>query len=235
MSGPESYLLRKAPYGDADYMLTLFTREFGKVSGLAKNAKTSSKRFGGRLEPFVLFRTRFSDKPGSIRLVEDAETVRVFRRLMEDIELFLWGSFALETVDALIPKESPNEDMFELLTALFTRLDSGESVLPAMLVFQMHAITLAGYEPNMETCTECGKPVGDRIHFSIRRGGALCGECGSVAENGPLISRDFLGNGDLMEIQLGKVLNYIKLFSRFTEYHTEKKLNSSKFIEELKL
>ncbi|MFI5324114.1 MAG: DNA repair protein RecO, partial [Thermodesulfobacteriota bacterium] len=46
MKSSEALLLRKRPHGDADYILTLFTREFGKINGLAKNAKTSSRRFG---------------------------------------------------------------------------------------------------------------------------------------------------------------------------------------------
>jgi len=231
--GQEAYLLRKTPYGERDYVLTLFTRESGKISGFAKNAKTSGKRFGGRIEPFVLFRARYKERSGGLMLVDDAETVRVFRRLMEDVELFLWGSLALETIDVLTPKDAPNEEIFEALTALFTELDEGKSALPAILRFQLRTLSLSGYEPNLETCAGCGKEVGDRAHFSIRGGGVICTECGTRAENGGLISTEFLRRRDLMELHLEKVLKYVKLFLRFTEYHTEKKLNSSKFIEEL--
>ncbi len=232
-SGQEAYLLRKTPYGERDYVLTLFTRESGKISGFAKNAKTSGKRFGGRIEPFVLFRARYKERSGGLMVVDDAETVRVFRRLMEDVELFLWGSLALETIDVLTPKDAPNEEMFEALTALFTELDEGKSALPAILRFQLRTLALSGYEPNLETCARCGNEVGDRAHFSIRGGGVICTGCGTRAENGGLISTEFLRRRDLMELHLEKVLKYVKLFLRFTEYHTEKKLNSSKFIEEL--
>lgn len=232
-SGQEAYLLRKTPYGERDYVLTLFTRESGKISGFAKNAKTSGKRFGGRIEPFVLFRARYKERSGGLMVVDDAETVRVFRRLMEDVELFLWGSLALETIDVLTPKDAPNEEMFEALTGLFTELDEGRSALPAILRFQLRTLALSGYEPNLETCARCGKEVGDRAHFSVRGGGVICTECGTRAENGGLISTEFLRRRDLMELHLEKVLKYVKLFLRFTEYHTEKKLNSSKFIEEL--
>ena len=125
--GQEAYLLRKTPYGERDYVLTLFTRESGKISGFAKNAKTSGKRFGGRIEPFVLFRARYKERSGGLMLVDDAETVRVFRRLMEDVELFLWGSLALETIDVLTPKDAPNEEMFEALTGLFTELERAKA------------------------------------------------------------------------------------------------------------
>ena len=121
-------MIRKALHGDADYILTLFTRDFGKIRGFAKNAKRSKKRFGGRLEPFVQFRVRFRDKLRDMRFVEDAETVRVFHNLMENIELFLWGSFIIETVESLLPEESPAEELFELLVQTLGELDSGKTL-----------------------------------------------------------------------------------------------------------
>src|SRR3990167_8824394 len=94
MKSSEALLLRKRPYGDADYVITLFTKEFGKISAFAKNAKSSRKRFGGRLEPFVHFRARFRERPGGdMKFLEDLETIEGFRHLMEDLELFMWGSF----------------------------------------------------------------------------------------------------------------------------------------------
>ncbi len=235
MKSSDALLLRKRPYGDADYILTLFTREFGKISGLAKNAKTSRKRFGGRLEPFVLFRVRFRDKPGDMKFIEDAETVEVFHRLMEDVELFMWGSFITESADILLPKESPNEDMFNLFVDTLRELNSGKSALPAVLGFQLGALALSGYTPSLDVCADCGKALQGKAHFSIMKGGTVCADCAGGAQNGVIVSSKFLRDKELMEIHLGKVLKYIKLFLRFTEYHTEKKLNSSKFIEELKI
>jgi DNA repair protein RecO (recombination protein O) len=235
MKSSEALLLRKRPHGDADYILTLFTREFGKISGLAKNAKTSSKRFGGRLEPFVLCRARFREKSGDMKFIEDTETVEVFHRLMEEIELFMLGSFIMESADILLPKDAPNEDMFNLLVDTLRGLNTGRSPLPAVLGFQLGALSHSGYAPSLDVCTECGRPLGGRAHFSIMKGGTVCADCAAGAQNGVIISSEFLHDREMMEIQLGKVLKYIKLFSRFTEYHTEKKLNSAKFIEELKI
>jgi DNA repair protein RecO (recombination protein O) len=235
MKSSEALLLRKRPQGDADYILTLFTRDFGKISGLAKNAKMSSKRFGGRLEPFVLFRARFREKPGGIKFIEDTETVEVFHRLMKDIELFMLGSFITESAEILLPKDSPNEDMFELIVDTLRELNAGKSPLPAVLVFQLGALSHSGYAPSLNVCTGCGRQLGGKARFSVSKGGTVCSECAEGAQNGVIISGEFLSDRESMEIHLGKVLKYIKLFSRFTEYHTEKKLNSAKFIEELKI
>ena len=53
MDSTEALLLRKTPYRDSDYILSLFTKKLGKINGIARNAKNSMKRFGARLEPFV--------------------------------------------------------------------------------------------------------------------------------------------------------------------------------------
>ncbi len=233
MNSSEAFLIRKTLYGDADYILTLFTRDFGKISGLAKHAKRSRKRFGGRLEPFVQFRVRFRDKSRDINFIEDTETIHVFHRFIENIELFLWGNFMLELIDILLPKESPNEELFDLLVGAFTELEEGRSILPAVLDFQLRALSLTGYEPNLDICAECAGQVEGESQFSVRKGGVVCGNCRDGARNGLMVSREFLLDKKMMEIQLAKVLQYIKLFTEFTEYHTEKELKSSKFIEEL--
>ncbi len=235
MKSSEALLLRKRPYGDADYVVTLFTREFGKISAFARNAKSSRKRFGGRLEPFVHFRARFRERPGDMKFLEDLETIEVFHRLMEDLELFMWGSFVTESAEILLPRESPNEDMFSLLTDTLRELNGGKSAMPLVLAFQLGTLSLSGYGPSLDACAECGNLAGAGARFSIRKGGVLCPECAGGAQIGVAFSGDFLRDKELMEIHLGEVLKYIKLFSRFTEYHTEKKLNSSKFIEELKI
>src|ERR1700751_1635022 len=160
----EAFLIRKIQYGEADYILTLFTKDFGKIRGLAKNAKKSRKRFGGRLEPFVHLRVRFRERPGSstrlttggMKFIEDSETTQVFLSLMEDIGLFTWGSFILENVDILLPEEEPNERMFELLIETLSDLDSKKNPLTIILRFHTLALSLSGYEPNFDVWTKCG-------------------------------------------------------------------------------
>lgn len=230
----EALLLRKMPYRDADLILSLFTRDMGKVSGLARNAKKSMKRFGGRLEPFVHLRVSFKEGKGGMKIVEDVDTVRAFQAFMEDLELFTWGSYLLEYTDAVLPQQTPNEELFELLIKTLSGLDSKKSVLPLVLGFQLDALTLSGYEPNLASCVDCGSDIPGESYFSVKRGGAVCGNCSS-RKNSSLISREFLEDRNSMDVYLSQVLKYIKLFTKFTEYHTEKELKSGKFIEELTL
>jgi len=235
MDSTEALLLRKTPYRDSDYILSLFTKELGKISGIARNAKNSMKRFGARLEPFVHISVNLKETGREFKLIQDTDTIQVFSSFTEDIELFTFGSLLLETTDVLIPRESPNEEMFELLINALENMNFKESPLPIVLQFQLQALSISGYEPNLYTCAKCQEPIERDSYFSINGGGAVCFKCAGDKKNGLIFSKDFLLDRELMESNLEKVLKYIKLFIKFTEHRTEKELKSGKFIEELKL
>jgi len=233
----EAFLIRKIEYGEADYVLSLFTKDFGKIRGLAKNAKKSRKRFGGRLEPFVHLRARFRERPGGMKFIEDSETIQVFSSLMEDIGLFTWGSFIVENVDALLPEEEPNEEMFELLLQTLSDLDSKKSPLTVALKFQISALSLSGYKPNFDICTKCGDPIEGDTFFSIQKGGILCNGCKKNETNGFSVSKNFLERRDLIKHpnqELEASFDCVKFLLQFTEYHTGKEIRSYKFVEELR-
>ncbi|MEM7008036.1 MAG: DNA repair protein RecO [Thermodesulfobacteriota bacterium] len=235
MDSSEALLLRKIPYRDSDYILSLFTKDLGKISGIARGAKNSMKRFGARLEPFVHFNLTFKDTGKDFKIIQDTETIEVFSRFIEDIELFSFGNLILETTDALTPRELSNPEMFELLIEALSRMNSKENPLIVVVHFQLQALSISGYEPNLNSCAKCEKVIDGDSYFSIKGGGAVCFDCGGEKKKGFIFSRDFLIDEELMNANLEKVLKYIKLFIKFTEHHTEKELKSAKFIEELKL
>ena len=224
MQSSEAFLLRKIEYSEADYIVSLFTRDFGKIKGLAKNARKSRKRFGGRLEPFVYFRVRFREKQAGLKFIEDCETMRVFSIFREDVELFMWGSFIVENIEILIPEEEPNIHLFDLLVRTFSELQSSDP-LPVILNFQISALSLCGYKPNLDTCAGCGKLLEDGF-FSINKGAVICKGCKKDKSNGLVISKIF-------PLDAESAFNRIQILSKFTEYHTGKEIKSSKFIQEL--
>ena len=235
MNSSEALLLRKFPYRDSDYIVNLFTKDLGKINGIARNAKNSMKRFGARLEPFVHFRVSYKDTGREFKSIQDTETIQIFPEFTKNIELFSLGNLILETTDVLLPKESPNLELFETLIDSLARLNSGESPLPIVLQYQLQALSISGYEPNLYSCAKCGEPIDGDSYFSINGGGAVCFKCAGEKKNGLIFNKNFVLDRAIMESNLEKVRKYIKLFIKFTERHTDKKLKSGKFIEELKL
>src|SRR5208282_521492 len=60
----EAVVLRTWPLREADLIVSLFTRDFGRLKGVAKSALKSRRRFGGALEPMTLVRAFFAERPG---------------------------------------------------------------------------------------------------------------------------------------------------------------------------
>lgn len=229
----ESFILKKNIYGEADFILSIFTRDYGKITGFARNAKKSSKRFGGRLEPFIHLRIRFRERSGRMSLVEDCETINVFASFMRNVDLFALGSFIMENIEILVPKEEPNEEAFRLLVDTFSSLDSGRPALAELLRFQLSILKLSGLMPNLRSCAECGRVIGDRSPFSIRKGGFICSGCDSSKAGGLVLSRDFLLDPLSIDEDHGMAFRYVNLFRKFTEYHSAKEFKSFKLVEEL--
>ena len=140
----------------------------------------------------------------------------------------------IELTDVITPIEESNVSMFGLLDNTLYRLEKGVNTLPVILNFILKALSLSGYKPNITNCVKCGNQVKNSTVFNIKGGGVLCSRCsGSIG--GAKISLEVLNDEEFMQIHLSKVLDYIKIFIRFAEYHTEKELKSAKFIEDIKI
>jgi DNA repair protein RecO (recombination protein O) len=59
----DAIVLRTWPVQESDLIVSFFTRDYGKMKGVAKAALKSRKRFGGALEPTTLARAWFAERP----------------------------------------------------------------------------------------------------------------------------------------------------------------------------
>ncbi|MEE9252841.1 MAG: DNA repair protein RecO [Thermodesulfobacteriota bacterium] len=167
MNSTNAFVIRKYPHGEADYIVELFTRDYGKLSAVAKNAKKSVKRFGGRLERFVLLKVGLNTRPRGMPVLEECLIQNVFGSLMDNLKLFSWGSFVLETLDVLTPYEDPDEGIFDLINHTLASLNGGQSPLKAILDFQLQILALSGYSPRREISPGSKEETIENIKFLI--------------------------------------------------------------------
>jgi len=123
----EAFILRTTRYGDNDLVATLFTREFGKVTVMARGARSSRRRFGGgAMEPFVVFQAQWQADPRR-ELAVLTQTARplAFSRLMAYLDSLAAGWRVLELVLSFKQPWQPEPELFELALQCFRRLDQG--------------------------------------------------------------------------------------------------------------
>ena len=126
MENLDSIVIKKSIYGEADYLVTFFTREIGRVKGVARQAKKSKKRFGGRLEPFIHLRLDITLNEGKFNLINDVNLVKPFPAITERLESFAFGSFVLEHVDIFSYENEKSEELFDITIKMFEQIDRNE-------------------------------------------------------------------------------------------------------------
>ena len=176
----EAVLLRTWPLAEADLIVSLFTREFGRLKGAAKAALKSRKRFGGALEPMTVVRVWFADRPGQdLARLDQMELTRSPLASRVDVARMAVLSFYAEVLDEALPERDPQETVFRLLISVLEHTHAAESdfVGPwmAMTYFSLWMTRLMGLLPEIGRCTSCSEPLSaGEVWFSRYSDGLFC-------------------------------------------------------------
>ncbi len=173
----EGLTLRKAPIGEADLVVTLFTGERGKVRAVAKGARRSSSKLVGHLEPLTLARLSMAHGR-QLDIVSQAQVEDGFAALKDDLPSMTRGLYVAELLDGFGPEDSPSPGLFRLAVATLRALPRAAEPEAPLRYFELHLLRLNGMLPELYQCVECRKEVSPDAHrFSVNLGGALCPDC----------------------------------------------------------
>lgn len=176
----EAVVLRTWPLAEADLIVSLFTRDFGRLKGVAKAALKSRKRFGGALEPMTVARAWLADRPGQeLGRLDQMEVVRSPLAGRVDLARMTVLSFYAEVLEEALPERDPQETVFRLLISVLEQTQAAESdwTQPwmAMTYFSLWMTRLMGVLPEIERCTACGEPLrAGEVWFSRYADGLFC-------------------------------------------------------------
>lgn len=146
-------------YGEADKIVTFYSLARGRMSGIAKGAKRSLKRFVNKLELFTLLEIHFTDsRTSSLVRLDQAELLEHFPRLRSDYGRYTGGVLLCELVLHWTKENDPDPHLFELLKWGLTNLQNGDRPpLSGALLFELKLLTLLGYQPDLSGCRNCGQ------------------------------------------------------------------------------
>jgi len=174
----EAVVLRSIRYGEGDRILHLYTPARGRVAAIAKGARRTRSRFGGRLEPFFHLRLVLYEGRSDLLTVTGAETVAGHGRLRGDAGALDSAARACDAVTRLFDSGDPNPSVFHLLTNELALLD-GDPVRAGranQLAFRLKLLLAAGLTPQLAACASCGESD-HLIGFSGAAGGVVCSAC----------------------------------------------------------
>ncbi|MFN2525706.1 MAG: DNA repair protein RecO [Actinomycetota bacterium] len=226
----EAVVLRTMKLGEADRIVTLFTRAHGKLRAVAKGIRKTKSRFGGRLEPFtraqlMLYRGRDLDTVTAVDIIDSNKSVR------DDYSRLTAAASLVELVEKITPDRERATSTYALLVGGLQALseDKGTTVVPAFLV---KLLSICGYHPQLSVCAGCGEEEALSA-FSPPLGGALCRACWSEDESALRLPGDRI---DLLRRLLGgefgepgdvdAAVEITDALRRYAEYHLERPLRS---------
>ena len=197
----EAVVLRHSDYGEADRLLTLYTRQLGKARAIAKGARKIASRKAGHIEPFTHVKLQLA-KGRDMLILTQADTVDAYQPLREDLILTSHASYVMELLDRFTYEdETENSAIFRLLTDTLSRLASKSDPWLVIRYYEMRLLDHLGFRPQLFKCANCGREIkAEEQYFSFGAGGVICPRCGQ-------------GLPHLLDISV-EALKYLRHFQR---------------------
>ena len=171
-------ILKRTDLGEADRIVTFFSRDVGKIRAVAKGVRRTTSRSAGHLEPFTLSDVMFA-VGRELDVISQADTLEAFREIREDLELTTHAYYLAEVVDLLTEDRLENRDVFDTLVEGLRSLRATHDPRMVLIVFHLRLLEALGYRPELRECVSCRATiVPNRNHFSALLGGVLCPACG---------------------------------------------------------
>jgi DNA repair protein RecO (recombination protein O) len=241
-------VLRTWPFGESDKIVSFLTESHGKLTGIAKGAKRSRKRFVNSLEPFSLVNLCFQDRAHSnLAFIVASDLSLGFKHLSTSLEKISCASYLVEITEGLIGEREENRLVFRHLRDGLIHLEKQAMSLSFLTLFELKLLALAGYQPFLDCCTRCGRerrdPSATRWYFSARDGGILCDPCSRLRRE--LLPLSVTTLEILMNLQEERnviafdispptaMLKEIRsAVLRFIEFHMEREVKSAAFLHQ---
>lgn len=183
----DALVIRSREYGESDRLLTLFSREHGKIQAVAKGVRKpkSRQRAGAQLFTYAEYLLHKGKTLDTVNQVSPKES---FPHLWTDLEMSMSATAIAELLDLATIPGQPHPELF---TLTFSSLFLMETCDPAMVqcAYTLKLMNYLGYRPRFTECTECGQKVqGERLLFSPEAGGVVCRQCQTQASS-PFVGR----------------------------------------------
>ncbi len=172
-------VLREVDYKDADRLLTVLTKEYGKMTLRARGVRKSRRLLKSACQLLAYSEFTISERSGFYAITE-AEPIEMFTGLRSDLELLSLASYFAQVAEVAAMEGEPNAPLLSLtLNAIYALSSLGKPQLQVKAGFELRAACILGYAPDLTGCAGCGGE--DPSRFALREGVLLCESCAREA------------------------------------------------------
>lgn len=233
----EAVVLRTHKLGEADRIVTMLTRQHGKVRAVAKGVRRTASKFGSRLEPFMVADVQLYEGR-SLDVVTQAESLGAYGALIaDDYASYTAANAMVETADRLTEAEGSLQQYLLLVGALrsLSKREHGASM--TLDSYLLRALSLAGWAPSFLDCSRCGA-AGPYDHLVVQLGGVVCDDCApqgaprldaaTIALLGALLTGDWAAADETDDATRSKASGVV---AAYTQWHLERGLRSLQHVQ----
>lgn len=191
----QGIVLRARKIRESSRIVIFFTRDYGKISVIAKGSLKPKSKFGSSLELFTRSSIIFYRKENrDLHTLSHSDILSAHKGLKKDVVKLAYASVAGEMVERLVPGEEPNKQLYTLLDSVLKQIDIAERpqlevILTSYVLKMLHVV---GYGPELTGCVRCSKAVGEKAWFGLVSGGVLCRQCNGQDLNAVEVSPEAL-------------------------------------------
>ncbi|MBI1807365.1 MAG: DNA repair protein RecO [Ignavibacteria bacterium] len=185
----DAVVLRGMKYRETSKIITFYTRQFGKVSGIVKGARQAKNKYGSALEPMSYVSVVFYRREGrEIHIISQCDLMKPFRRLSDDLAKMAVGMAIVELVNIVAHEEEENVPLFTLMVDCLDAVnDATKNPSHVLYYFELHLVKILGFQPRFNRCISCEGTLRqergeENIYiYHIGKGGPLCPKCSEVS------------------------------------------------------
>ena len=173
----DAFVLRVAPRGASDKLLTLISPNGGRFYAILKGGNSIKNRQVAATEPYTWSNFEFYER-GGFKWVKSATAIETFGGLRYDSEKLFLAAYFADVVFELSDEHAPSGEILPLcLNALHVLSTTTGEDARIKAAFEMRAAVIAGFAPALDVCATCGKAVGEELYLDVMNGALLCSAC----------------------------------------------------------
>jgi DNA repair protein RecO (recombination protein O) len=236
----EGIVLRTYSLGEADRIITILTREHGKVRAVAKGVRREKSRFGARLEPFMRNQLQLYQGRSDLQIISQAVCIGPYAHsIMTDFPSYEAATLMAEVADDLIgDDQEPSTAQYLLfvgaISALSRHLHTPWQIAQS---YVLRALSLAGWRPQLNSCVTCGRTDAQvpLTNFSVADGGVQCRDH-HTPDSIPLAKSDrellcALARGDWDKCSAKPSMSVEHVVEMWARYYLDRPLHSASLID----
>ncbi len=242
----EGIVLKSMEYQEADKIVTIYTKDYGKITAIAKGVRKTKSKFGSSLE-ILTYSTFLFYKGKNLDIVSQTEILESFFSTSKEVIKFAFAANCVEVVNKLTEDREINIVLFNLLKEALHYLRESNDPKLLTLSFKWQTISILGYRPSLNHCCRCNKSVEDQkeMYLNIKEGGLVCNNC--IAKDKEECVKASLYFNKLVRKILITPLSTIssatipdkkrkeleKITDLYIAYHSEKSFKTDRFLKSL--